>query len=258
MNMKQTTLILFLVCVMSCHGQNGKSDTVNLSMDTVTTKNMKIIRPELTDSFEVLDINRYKEIGIMKKFDVETFKKNQIRNHYQVETEEAIILQWEEQYCFYEQIEYKKNPFGETFVYYIDTYTMCASGQRCYTFPVGISYEYDHEGNVTKETDWDKPFKFSLDDLRKKIMREYKVDIFIHDFERIFVTRSPNPIPHYDVKVPHADYPQGKWMTVDGTTGETISELMPDGGNRIINPPKDTTTIKEKKNKKGFWDTLLE
>ena len=88
-----------------------------------------------------LNTNNINNNSSIKKFDLDTFKKNKIGNHYQVETEESIILQWEEAYCYYEQITYKKNSFAETFVYYKDIRTLVAYGRRCYNFNIGITQE---------------------------------------------------------------------------------------------------------------------
>lgn len=210
-------------------------------------------------SFQTTLYSQNKNIEIMKKFDIETFKKNKIGIHYQFETEEAFVLQGEEEHCYYEQIEYKKNPFGDNIRYYKDSLTPMYAVRKCYNFGIGVMREYDRVGNVTKETDWDAPFKFSLDDLRKKIMAEYKVDIFINNIPYVYVSRSTNPIPLYQITIPVKGYPDGfpgggKTMNIDGVTGEGIAETMPDGSNRIIKQPKQ----EEEKGNKKFWDMFFE
>lgn len=50
-------------------------------------------------------------------------------------------------------------------------------GLQFYVFLVGINKEFDDNGKLIKETNNDLLYKFSIDDLREKLKREYQVDI---------------------------------------------------------------------------------
>lgn len=111
-------------------------------------------------------------------------------------------------------------------------------GLQFYVFQVGISKEFDETGKLTKETNHDLPYKFSIDDLREKIKNEYKVDI-VSDYSDIDPTLMivnrwegfPNDIGIYKKGVPMY---QVKLTTKDGTinlevnalTGETITKKV--------------------------------
>ena len=93
-------------------------------------------------------------------------------------------------------------------------------------FVIGKEYNYDSLGHVTKTIDHDKPYKFSLDDLIKKMKEEYGCDIL--DKERLIkVYRSEGKDdlhkPWYEVCCLEdtSVYYCNRYL-IDGTTGETL------------------------------------
>ena len=58
---------------------------------------------------------------------------------------------------------------------------LIAVGQLFYSFPVGISKEYDSEGKLFRERNFDEGFAFSVEDLAAKMLADYKVDILNSD-----------------------------------------------------------------------------
>jgi hypothetical protein len=205
--------------------------------------------------------SQLKEIDIMKKFDVETFTKHKAGIRHQFETEEAFVLQVEGQYYFREQIENKKTPFGERIAYYKDTRTVLVYRRVFHGFPVGMTREYDREGNITKETNEDEPYLFSLDDLRAKIQREYKIDIFVKTLA-VDVSRSTTILPQYRVVIPMEGYPStefgypGKLLIIDADieTGFLRAESMPDGTLKKYKRPEQ---IKKEEERQSFLDWLF-
>ena len=186
MNMKQTTLILFLVYVMSCHGQNHKSDTVNLSMNTVTTKNMKIIRPELTDSFEVLDINRYKTIGIVtneigydeynndKEFRYVSVRYNNHENgitYYLYGENLSGYIYREMPDDSYIQIAKAYYPNGK-----IRGKCLIFNNRAC-NLRIGREYRFDKDGRLNYAVDADSLYDFSFEQLLEYLIEKEHVPL---------------------------------------------------------------------------------
>lgn len=52
-------------------------------------------------------------------------------------------------------------------------------GQTFYNFPIGVWKEYDENGKLIKETNWDKNYPFKVEDLCKLIKEEYGVDLMV-------------------------------------------------------------------------------
>lgn len=51
-----------------------------------------------------------------------------------------------------------------------------ASANSTYGFPVGMSKEYDKDGNMTASKDWDKDIEFGINDL----LKTYKEKITVY------------------------------------------------------------------------------
>jgi hypothetical protein len=95
-----------------------------------------------------------------------------------------------------------------------------------YNFRIGKDIYYDENGRVTKEVDNDAPYKFSIDQLIKKIKKDYDVDIekktkTVH--VRRWLSFELNHKPLYCVSYDLKDESQKwKFVLVDGNTGETL------------------------------------
>ncbi|QYS92309.1 hypothetical protein JJC04_07370 [Flavobacterium covae] len=107
-----------------------------------------------------------------------------------------------------------------------------------YSFPIGITLEYDETGKLIKEINNDLPYKFSVDDLREKIKKEYDVDI-VSDYRDsdptlIIVTRWEGYHNDFGIYKKGVPMYQVKLTTKKGTinleinaiTGETITEVL--------------------------------
>lgn len=55
--------------------------------------------------------------------------------------------------------------------------SIIAEGKTFFNMPIGVYREYDPQGKVTKETDYDKNFKFSLDEVISLSKTKFKVDL---------------------------------------------------------------------------------
>jgi len=95
-----------------------------------------------------------------------------------------------------------------------------------YSSAIGKKRIYDEKGKLVKEVDNDAPYKFSIDQLIKKIKKDYDVDIekktkTVH--VRRWLSFELNHKPLYCVSYDLKDESQKwKFVLVDGNTGETL------------------------------------
>jgi hypothetical protein len=89
----------------------------------------------------------------------------------------------------------------------------------------GINRQYNENGKLIKEKDWDLPYPFSIEDLTKKFKKEYNVDIEnrknVRNVYRIERSKTLG-IPTYQVVL--KTEVGNKWVEylVDGKTGKTL------------------------------------
>lgn len=128
--------------------------------------------------FIVVTACNAQKITAMKKFDIETFNKH--KNHldtYINKLDNGIII---EQNTggggYYETIKYK-DKYIEDFNSYYKNGNLKIKGYFLENdFYSGIWKEYDEQGNLIKETDYDKGFEYTWEDL-VKYLEKRKVDI---------------------------------------------------------------------------------
>ncbi|MEN2416393.1 hypothetical protein [Flavobacterium mesophilum] len=193
--MKIKLIALIIVCSLNaCRSQNGKNNTNN---SNETMKNF--------------DINKYKGIKLDSEIDTSFNDKNK-----------NIRITSDKKNIQVEEVE-KDNPFKTTIVYFKNNKKINSSIKRFYTIPTGISKEYDENGNLKKETDWDKNYGFTLDNLIQKMNTEYKIDITnvdkTFDINRFIV----NQVPYYEVYSKDIENSQKlHCFIIDGKKGKTL------------------------------------
>lgn len=103
-----------------------------------------------------------------------------------------------------------------------------------YNFQVKLRKEYDEKGNLTEEIDYDNDYKFSIDDLGKKMKEEYNIDILKRSpWVKVMRDKIDSGVIYkVMVYLKENKYSDTKNYTVDGITGKVISE-------KVLNYPKE-------------------
>ncbi len=86
------------------------------------------------------------------------------------------------------------------------------------TLPIGVWKEYNDKGEITKEDDWDKRYKMSIECLMQIMKERYDIDLK-KDPVSILYTEKTRPI--YIVTYSYGPY-TSRWITIDVNTGETL------------------------------------
>ena len=86
------------------------------------------------------------------------------------------------------------------------------------TLPIGVWKEYNDKGEITKENDWDKQYKMSIECLMQIMKERYDIDL---TEEPVSIRYTEKTRPIYIVTYSYGPY-TNRWITIDVNTGETL------------------------------------
>lgn len=174
----------------------------------------------------VLTINA-NEINPIEKFNIQNFNQNKTGSSYtKILADRTTIRQRvieQEGFTFYEEEMLPFNsPYRYKKIFYYNG-QLARNGTRFYNNLIGIVKEYDLNGNLVGQIDYDAPFQFSFKDLAEKMKKEYNIDIY--DLKEGFTVRRYND-KTMDIKTP---YYQINFMF--NTETGNVREILIDGKN---------------------------
>ncbi len=167
----------------------------------------------------------------MKTFDIETFEKNKNHlNEYKfIDNDSTVTIQSDDDYEYYETINPKKSFFQTINRYYKNGKIKLEGEIFEHFFQKGTWKEYDEQGHLIKETDYDAPYKFTWEDILK-LIKDRKLDMNAYGFE---VSRSfgfgrqeettEEPFWAITHNISEEDMLLGV-IIIDGVTGKIIKE----------------------------------
>jgi hypothetical protein len=191
-----TTVIL---TILSCSAQVPKKDTLTSKKSTM----------------EYLDFKKYEKLDYDGNF-------------YIVGTKRIRIIFNEKEYMGAKTYVIETNtdsPYG-VYKAYRKNNSLKSSGRTFYGFYIEKGKEYNDIGELVKVTDYDKPYKLSLEDLAKKIKEDHDVDLF--SLKQVFELERQESLG--DIKIPlYFFYYRDKINpsklyanVIDATTGKTL------------------------------------
>ncbi|MCV9926915.1 hypothetical protein OIU83_04600 [Flavobacterium sp. LS1R49] len=202
----QLIILVTLLYLSNCKGQ-VKSDS--------------IIKRET--AIETFDINKYRDWDIDTKYSPSKDDK-----YLKYSNEGVKILYFND--TFQEEKNLYGNPILDVKSYYVKTNSLKLKGQTFYNLEFGIWKEYDEKGNLIKETNYDKEYKFSIDDLVKKMKEKYNYDLMnmekTYNLNR-YIDLEKTKLPLYEVyyrddkntQVLHS-------YVINGNTGEILFSTL--------------------------------
>ena len=199
--MKKILLFLWAVLLYGC---NSQSQLLNKK---IKKQNM-----------EYFNIEKYKEWEVDTDWSPSKFSKRLKKGNDRVKiffTERGSVVELMSALNHY--ILYKS---------YFPNKSLKVIGRRFYDFYIGKWQVYDENGKLIKEEEEDAPYKFSVDQLIKKIKKEYDLDIEKNTKTTIvdrWLAPELNKKPFYSVSF-RGKEGSTKWdyILVDGSTGETL------------------------------------
>ncbi|MCH4830215.1 hypothetical protein [Flavobacterium columnare] len=206
---------------------------VILTFNTISCKSQKreeIIKTSKKDSMEYFDVKNYEDLKKDPFFVSYGY-------YYDINENKIQVYSNTGEKGFIKRITKKNSPFVQVFSFHPNG-KLQLKAMEFYSFRVEIDKLYDETGKLIKEINNDLPYKFSVDDLREKIKKEYDVDI-VSDYRDsdptlIFVNRwlgYKNDVGVYKKDVPM--YQVSFWkkegkrlLEINATTGETITNKV--------------------------------
>lgn len=178
------------------------------------------------------DENLYKDWETDTAYSFSSFEK------YLMKGDDRVTIQKGDEAIFIEKSNIT-NPYIYLYAYYMKSKTLAGSSNFFYSSalqPVGIQRSYNELGKLIEEKNWDKPYKFSIQDLIKKFKKEYNVDIEnrknVKKVERFEFIKALN-IPLYMVSLKTDIGNEWLYYLVNGNTGKTLYERKVSEGDEI-------------------------
>lgn len=238
----------FIFCVSSCQSQIKNSLKIkNKKMEYFNINNYKDLPAD--SMYESSDTDLYYLLGNDKKIRIFFYKET-------IQVEESSTT----------------SPYKTIKVYSNKNKILLAQGKEFYNIPLDIEKEYDENGKLIKEIDHEKPYKFSIEDLVKKMNDEYKVDL-MNPLPGISANRYVDKsVSIYEVLVPQNSPYIIKVYKFNGTTGdllliklsngmdrkvEIIFEKKDDGKNSSSINNRNSFPYEEKWKPKNFWEKIF-
>lgn len=169
----------------------------------------------------------------MEYFDIKSYKDWEIDEKYSSKEDDRFLKNGNDRVRIIfdrETIDIKyssiENAFGKTKVYYSKSKSLKSVLFKFYDILIGINKEFDENGKLIREIDYDKPYIFTLKDVITKVKKEYDLDLEDKtqgcSLER-FESYELNDKPLYGVYLRNdEDTSKMKYIAIDGITGETL------------------------------------
>jgi hypothetical protein len=228
--MKKIALISLLLVINSCHSQDKEKKNDNKEGKSSNIKIEIPINPKTMQTYTT------------EKFDIENYFKhsNKISRTYEYETNNGKIMETDFDNSFMKVL----TPKGSLFTTQKEYYKSGPLKSKWETFGdrgfiKGIRYEYDESGKLTKAEDYDKPFKFTWEHVKKYIEQDLKLDFFKDEVNINNYNGLSGGKPTWDInfKGNYKDVFGVYYVTLDGTDGELLKVkkiLGRDGEQQII------------------------
>ncbi|MFK7002222.1 hypothetical protein, partial [Flavobacterium oreochromis] len=198
----------------------------------------------------------------MEYFDIKKYKENKTVNGYIFNLNDGTqVMQIEHEDQTYTDERRQKNSPYTYFKTYHKNGVIKSIGKSFYVFNIDTYREYDEKGKLIEEINFEKPYKFSSDELRKKIKEEYDIDIVSDytdsDQTKIKVNRwlgykedwniYKKNVPMYQVAFINK---KGEYVVleINANNGETIFERI---NGKVIKPTENDTN----KNSSSIYKT---
>ncbi len=164
----------------------------------------------------------------MKTFDIETFNKHKNHlNEYTFVTRDSVIIEQSQWHSGYDEVIKYKDSYIQTYNKYYDTGALMLTGNFYPNdFEKGIWREYDEQGHLIKETDYDAPYKFTWEDILAFIKKR-NIDMSAYGFRVGRNIVNDKPIWAIVYNKDEKKMILGV-IGIDGTTGEILSETERD------------------------------
>lgn len=178
---------------------------------------------------QIKEVKTNSNSNIMEKFDRNQFMTNQVDGEYTyMSSLGKKIHQFEnaESEEYIEETLDTISPYSIIRVFFKSSGNLKVRGERFYQMPIGIWEYFDEAENPVKQTNWDIPYKFTVNDLAKKMLASDVNIMLLKTGAK--VSRESDDKPLY--RVSHSvgiTKPYDKYfLVIDGITGKTLDSTV--------------------------------
>ena len=164
----------------------------------------------------------------MKKFDEDKF--NELRgmgedSYINADSSEVKMIEAKQTYIETEEIANSR--VVESRIYFKDTREVQFVGRRFYDAPIGCHIKYDEKGNIISSVDHDAGYKFTIEDLCAKLLKDFKIDLLTTDLP-VTVRKEKIETPVYKILIPLEKNMRNGFriIIIDGETGKVIMDKL--------------------------------
>ena len=164
----------------------------------------------------------------MEKFNVNEYESFKHKNKLEDTLKDGSIISYIElKNIIQKRTKEKNSPYIHYKQYFKDNFNLSSEMECFYTMPIGIKKDYDHLGNLIKETNYETTFAFSVNQLSEKIKKTYNIDIY-HDKDFGIDRYTENPMHSYYIitKKLAMGRSSTRVIHIDGKTGEVIFDAI--------------------------------
>ncbi len=161
----------------------------------------------------------------VKTFDIETFEKNKnhLNEYFFISKDSSIIEQRKRQFGYYEIIKPKDSYFQTRNSYFENGNLKSTVQDFPNDFLAGIMKEYNEQGHLIKETDYDAPYTFTWENILK-LIKDRKLDMDAYGFEIFRGSSEKGTTWSITYNKSEKDMLLGI-ILIDGITGKIIKEF---------------------------------
>ncbi|KPH14667.1 hypothetical protein [Chryseobacterium sp. ERMR1:04] len=201
--MREVFLIMILFVLSSCDGQNKK----NLSSDKIDTLN----NPLKKDTMERFNLYKYKNLP------------TDDMGFYKMTNGDLVqLIEKSDKHGYAERINLNGSSLG-VYKEYDMSNILIKTGDFFYQTNVGKWKEFNEKGNLIKEIDYEKPYKFAINDLIEKIKKEYQINLEDKSEGSAAGRTLKDGVFYYEVFLKYKTGEQKmEYLLIDGTTGKTV------------------------------------
>lgn len=158
----------------------------------------------------------------MEKFDIASYNKLKINGMARYVKSDGTQITLKDAGAYYTEEDRNdaNTPFATTYRFFKGSLKLKGSGSMFYRISTGVSKEYNENGELVSEKDFDAQYKFTIDSLIKKIKKEFDINLLIPT-AGLTVYRyvdDTTKLPEYDIEIPVRDL-VFRHIVVDGNSG---------------------------------------
>lgn len=167
----------------------------------------------------------------MERFNIHSFEEHQRNNEYIFESDGKKVTQrlFPERREYVEETEEALTAISTVKVFYMDSGRLKLEGQRLHRMPIRTWNYYTPEGTLSRKKDWEAGYRFTLEEMIRKVKEVYKVDLMQKN-PQVDVEREDDEDERkaYTIVYPvGAEQPGNVYIiSLDGLTGQEIEKKI--------------------------------